>query len=149
MNPNRPARLNRAVLAVLGLLALLAGVVVLLAGIGILATLLPMVPIRSDVPLLPGNLSLPGWVPWAGAAAAVVVGLLVLRWLIAQTIRRPSSSDWQLAPDTATGTTHIDSDTAAEPLAPGDRRLPRRAVRDRTAHRATPTPPPLPEGHRR
>lgn len=114
MNPNRPARLNRAVLTLLGLIALAGGVFVVLAGAGILTMLLP---IRSDVPLLPVDLTLPGWVPWAGAAVAVIVGLLALRWLIAQTIRRPTSSDWQLAPDTHTGTTHIDSDAAAEPLA--------------------------------
>lgn len=114
MNPNRPARLNRAVLAVLGVLALAAGAFVLLTGTGVLAAQLP---VRSDVPLLPADLSLPGWVPWAGAAVAIVVGLLALRWLVAQTIRRPAHSDWQLAPDTRTGTTHIGSDAAAAPLA--------------------------------
>ncbi|MGH3993475.1 MAG: alkaline shock response membrane anchor protein AmaP, partial [Pseudonocardiaceae bacterium] len=54
--------------------------------------------------------------PWAVAAAAIIVALLSLRWLIAQAIRRPRGGDWQLAPDTSTGGTHIGSDTAAEPL---------------------------------
>ncbi len=116
MNPNRPARLNRAVLTLLGLIALAVGVFVVLAGAGILAVLLP-IPVRADVPLLPVNPNVPGWGPWVGAAAAVVVGLLALRWLIAQTIRRPAGSDWQLAADTHIGTTRINSDTAAEPLA--------------------------------
>lgn len=114
MNPNRPARLNRAILAILGLLTLVVGAIVVLTGTGVLAAVLP---IRADVPLLPADLSLPGWVPWAGAAIAGVIGLLALRWLIAQAIRRPASSDWQLASDTHAGATHIDSDTAAAPLA--------------------------------
>jgi hypothetical protein len=60
----------------------------------------------------------PGWGPSAAAAAvAVVIGLLALRWLIAPTIRRPASSNWQLSPNTTTGTTHIDSHAAVGPLA--------------------------------
>jgi hypothetical protein len=114
MNPNRPARLNRTVLALLGLLCLAAGGVVLLIGTGLLGDLLP---VPADAPLLPAGLVLPGWAPSAVAAVAVVIGLLALRWLIAQTIRRPASSNWQLSPDTTTGTTHIDSDAAARPLA--------------------------------
>jgi hypothetical protein len=114
MNPNRPARLNRTVLALLGLLCLAAGGVVLLIGTGLLGDLLP---VPADAPLLPPRLVLPGWGPSAVAAVAVVIGLLALRWLIAQTIRRPASSNWQLSPDTTTGTTHIDSDAAVRPLA--------------------------------
>jgi hypothetical protein len=61
----------------------------------------------------------PGWGPSAAAAVAVavVIGLLALRWLIAPTIRRPASSNWQLSPDTTTGATHIDSHAAVGPLA--------------------------------
>ena len=114
MNPNRPARLNRALLAVLGLLTLTAGAFVLLAGTGILRAVLP---IQSDGPILATVTAPPPWVPWVGAAVAVVVGLLALRWLIAQTIRRPRTGTWQLAPDTSAGTTHIGSDTAVAPLA--------------------------------
>jgi hypothetical protein len=114
MNPNRPARLNRTVLAVLGLVCLAAGGVVLLIGTGLLGNLLP---VPADAPLLPPGLVIPGWGPSAVAAVAVVIGLLALRWLIAQTIRRPAGSNWQLSPDTATGTTHIDSHAAVRPLA--------------------------------
>ena len=114
MNPNRPARLNRTVLALLGLLCLAAGGVVLLIGTGLLGNLLP---VPADAPLLPPGLVIPGWGPSAVAAVAVVIGLLALRWLIAQTIRRPAGSNWQISPDTTTGTTHIDSDAAARPLA--------------------------------
>lgn len=114
MNPNRPARLNRAILGILGLLLLVVGAFVVLAGTGVLAAVLP---IHADGPLLPADLSVPGWAPWAGAVLAIVTGLLALRWLIAQTIRRPTSSTWQLAPDAEVGATFIDSDTAAAPLA--------------------------------
>lgn len=114
MNPNRPARLNRTVLALLGLLCLAAGGVVLLVGTGLLGGLLP---VPADAPLLPPGPVVPRWGPAAVAAVAVVIGLLALRWLIAQTIRRPASSNWQLSPDTTTGTTHIDSDVAVRPLA--------------------------------
>jgi hypothetical protein len=114
MNPNRPAQLNRAILGILGLLLLIVGALVVLAGTGVLATVLP---IRADGPLLPADLSFPGWVPWAGAVLAIVIGLLALRWLIAQTMRRPTTSEWQLAPDVHAGATYIDSDTATAPLA--------------------------------
>lgn len=115
MNPNRPARLNRTLLALLGLLCLASGGVVLLVGTGLLGDLLA---VPTDAPLLPPGLVLPGWGPSVVVVAvAVIVGLLALRWLIAQTIRWPASSNWQLSPDTTTGTTHIDSDTAVRPLA--------------------------------
>jgi len=48
---------------------------------------------------------------------SVLGGLLALRWLIAQTVRRPAGSNWQLSPDTSTGTTHIGSAAAVRPLA--------------------------------
>jgi hypothetical protein len=114
MNPNRPARLNRTVLALLGLLCLAAGGLVLLVGTGLLSGLLPVPP---DAPLLPPGLVLPGWGPAAVAAVAIVIGLLAVRWLFAQAIRRPASSNWQLSSDPTGGTTQIDSDTAARPLA--------------------------------
>jgi hypothetical protein len=115
MNPNRPARLNRAVLAILGVLTLAAGGFVLLLGTGVLRVSAP-VPMSADAPLIPANTTLQSWVPWAVAPAAAIVALLALRWLVAQTMRRPRSRDWQLAPDTRHGSTRIDSDAAAEPL---------------------------------
>ncbi|TWF78937.1 hypothetical protein FHX44_114861 [Pseudonocardia hierapolitana] len=114
MNPNRPARLNRTVLALLGLLCLAAGAVVLLIGTGRLGGVLP---VAADAPLLPPGLVVPGWGPPGAAAVAVIIGLLALRWLIAQTVRRPAGSNWQLSPDTSTGTTHIGSAAAVRPLA--------------------------------
>lgn len=115
MNPNRPARLNRVTLAILGVLALAAGGFVLLVGTGVLRVPVP-VPVAAGAPLIPADEALRSWVPWAVAPAAAVVALLSLRWLVAQTIHRPRSRDWQLAPDTRHGSTHIGSDAAVEPL---------------------------------
>jgi hypothetical protein len=128
MNPNRPARLNRSVLALLGLLCLAAGAVVLLAGTGLLGNRLP---VPADAPLLPPGPALPGWGTAVVSAVAVIVGLLALRWLIAQMIRLPAGGSWQLSPDTTTGTTHLDSDAAAGPLADDIEDLP--GVRSATA----------------
>jgi hypothetical protein len=114
VNPNRPARLNRAVLAVLGLVLLVLGVGGLLAGLGRAPAWLP---VRADVPLLPADLAAPEWAPWAGAAVAVVVGLAALRWLVAQAVRVPAGGTWQLADDPRAGTIVLTTADAAAPLA--------------------------------
>lgn len=119
MNPNRPARLNRVVLAILGVLTLTAGGFVLLVGTGVLhasVSLPAPVPLSPGAPLVGARTTFLPWVPWAVVPAASVVALLSLRWLVAQTIRRPRGSEWQLAPDDGHGSTYIGSDAAAEPL---------------------------------
>lgn len=118
MNPNRPARLNRTLLALIGVLLVVSGLFLLAAGTGLWNRLTP-IPADWSAPTapLPTTGPLPTWAPWVAAAAAVVIGLLALRWLIAQTLRRPAGSDWQLATDTSRGATHLDSVTAAQPLA--------------------------------
>ena len=68
MNPNRPARLNRTVLALLGLLLLLAGAFVLLIGSGAGTAVAAGLPVAADAPPLALNADLPAWLPWAGAA---------------------------------------------------------------------------------
>ena len=74
-----PARLNRTLLFLIGLVLLAAGVFGLLFGTGVLRQVLPG--IDPSVPLLPADLTLPEWAPWVTLAVAVVVGLLALRWL--------------------------------------------------------------------
>jgi hypothetical protein len=113
MNPNRPARLNRTVLALLGLVLLLTGAAMLLVGSRAPAGL----PVRADVPLLPADREAPAWLPWAGAALAVVVGLGAVGWLVAQAVRVPAGATWQLVDDPRGGTTELDTSTAAAPLA--------------------------------
>jgi hypothetical protein len=117
MNPNRPARLNRTVLAVLGLLLLLTGAAVLLVGSGAAPAVAARLPVRADVPMLAAGFAAPAWLPWVGVAASVVVGLAALWWLAAQTARAPATGTWQLADDPRGGTTELDTATAAAPLA--------------------------------
>ena len=117
MNPNRPARLNRTVLALLGLLLLLAGAFVLLIGSGAGTAVAAGLPVAADAPPLALNADLPAWLPWAGAAAAVVVGLAALRWLVSQAVRVPPGANWQLADDANSGVTLLNTATAAAPLA--------------------------------
>jgi hypothetical protein len=116
MNPNRPARLNRIVLALLGLVLLLAGAFVLLVGSRATAVAAAL-HVAADVPLLPRNPHPPEWLPWAGAVAAVVVGLAALRWLTAQAARVPPGAEWQLADNPRTGVTLLNTAAAAAPLA--------------------------------
>src|SRR4051794_38879344 len=97
MNPNRPARLNRAVLAVLGLLLLLTGAVVLLVGSRPPPAITARLPVSADLPILPAGFLAPSWLPSVGLAAAVVVGLAALWWLVAQGARAPATDTWQLA----------------------------------------------------
>jgi len=117
MNPNRPARLNRAVLAVLGLLLLVTGAFVLLVGSGAVPAITGRLPVSADLPILPAGFLAPVWLPSAGLAAAVVVGLAALWWLAAQIARAPATDTWQLADDSRGGTTELDSATAAVSLA--------------------------------
>ena len=117
MNPNRPARLNRTVLAVLGLLLLLSGAFVLLVGSGAAPTATARLPVRADLPILPAGFTAGPWLPWIGLAAAVVVGVAALWWLVAQTVRAPPTGTWQLADDPRRGTTELNTAAAAAPLA--------------------------------
>ncbi|BBG05282.1 MULTISPECIES: hypothetical protein [Pseudonocardia] len=116
---NPPARLNRSLLLLIGLVLLIAGAAGLAFGSGSLRSLLPG--LDPSAPLLPGALDPPAWVPWVTLAAAVVVGLLALRWLLAQARRRPRTSDWTLpAAQVAgrdAGITRLHSDHAAAALA--------------------------------
>ena len=80
---NRPARLNRTLLAVAGLLLLAAGAFAITTAYGWLPLL------DRDRPLVPGTQLPPTWVLFVVVVGAVVLGLLVLRWLGAQALRRP------------------------------------------------------------
>ncbi|GEL20554.1 hypothetical protein [Pseudonocardia asaccharolytica] len=61
--PNRPARLNRALLILFGLLFFAAGVFVLTTGLAVLPAM------RPDDPGIPTQLALPGWASWAAVVA--------------------------------------------------------------------------------
>ncbi|QIZ38095.1 alkaline shock response membrane anchor protein AmaP [Saccharopolyspora sp. ASAGF58] len=109
-SPNRPARLNRILLVLIGVVLLAGGVCILASALGAMPLLAPEAPVVSTVP------PLAGWVPWVVAVVAVIVGLLCLRWLLAQTLRRAKTGTWQLSQNPRKGQTRLDTDTAAAPL---------------------------------
>lgn len=75
------ARVNRFGLALLGLVLIAAGAASLAAGAGVFGS----GPARAELfgGPIPGWLARP-WVPYAFAAAAIIVALVALRWLTAQ-----------------------------------------------------------------
>ena len=109
-SPNRPARLNRTLLALFGLMLLAAGAFQLTTAFGVLPLL------RPDALIIPTQLVVPGWAPWVGVVAAIIVGLLCLSWLLAQGLRRPKTGTWTLTDNPRPGTTKIAAHTAAAPL---------------------------------
>jgi hypothetical protein len=95
---NRPARLNRVLLALIGVTAIAAGVLVhFLEG-----------------PLIPGTV--PMWSWYVVAAVAIVVGLLLLRWLLAQLAVRPPARTWQLESAPERGRTELRTSVAIAPF---------------------------------
>ncbi|WP_405493274.1 alkaline shock response membrane anchor protein AmaP [Nocardia sp. NBC_00511] len=108
---NRPARLNRALLALIGLLLQAAGGYAVAAHGG-------RVPwVETGDRLVPGTAVPPTWVLVVIVIAAIVLGLLCLRWLALQRNRLPRPVSWELAtPDTA-GTTTLASSVAADAVA--------------------------------
>ncbi|OOC00509.1 hypothetical protein B0293_42660, partial [Amycolatopsis azurea DSM 43854] len=87
---NRPAGLNRTVLAFFGLVLIAAGAFALLTHFGTLTVL------RPESALVAETVQPPTWTLYAAAAASVVLGLLVLRWLVAQLTRKPKTHTWRL-----------------------------------------------------
>ncbi|MEU0535774.1 alkaline shock response membrane anchor protein AmaP [Amycolatopsis tolypomycina] len=107
---NRPARLNRALLALVGLVLLAAGGFAVATHFGAVRVLAP------DSPLVPGTATPPTWTLYVTAAVAVVLGLLLLRWLLAQLARKPKSHTWRFESDPHTGRTELAASTAIQPF---------------------------------
>ncbi|WP_067564134.1 hypothetical protein [Nocardia acidivorans] len=105
---NRPARLNRALLAFTGLLLLAAGGYVIAANRDRLGW------IDSGAPVVPGTGAPPNWVLVVIIAGAVVLGLLCLRWLFTQLFRLPRAVEWELATAGSAGATLLPSSVAAD-----------------------------------
>ncbi|MGM7648491.1 alkaline shock response membrane anchor protein AmaP [Nocardia sp. JW2] len=108
---NRPARLNRGLLGLLGLTLATAGGLLIAAHLGAFAR------ISRDSPLVPGTAEPPRWVFFLAVAGAVVLALAALRWLAAQFTRLPKQTVWQLGDSTEQGYTRLGSAAAAEPVA--------------------------------
>ncbi|WP_116201745.1 alkaline shock response membrane anchor protein AmaP [Amycolatopsis circi] len=107
---NRPAALNRALLAVFGIVLLAAG------GFGLATHFRVLRLVDPAAPIVPGTGEPPGWVFYVIAAAAIVVGLLALRWLIAQLAHRPRTKLWRFETDPAHGRTELHADIAVAPF---------------------------------
>jgi hypothetical protein len=107
---NRPVRLNRALLALIGLLLIAAGGFAGALHFGKLAVLAP------EAPLVPGTALPPTWAWYTAAAVVVLLGLLLLRWLAAQLTRKPKTHTWHFATDPDRGRTELSPGTAIEPF---------------------------------
>jgi hypothetical protein len=107
---NRPARLNRTLLALTGAVLLAGGAFVVLVGFAVIPVL------GSGSRLLPTTEIGTSWAPYA-AVVAVVVGLACLAWLAVQPTHRPRTGIWRLpTADPDTGETTIDAEVAVVPL---------------------------------
>ncbi|WP_406324149.1 hypothetical protein [Streptomyces sp. NBC_01637] len=107
---NRPARLNRTLLAVFGVLLLASSSFALAAHFGQLTFL------DSDTTLTPATAEPPTWALWIAAATAIVLGLLILRWIVAQLTRRPKTHTWHLEQHPERGSTELAANTATAPF---------------------------------
>lgn len=108
---NRPARLNRSLLALLGGALLAAGAFTLAAYSGWLGWVDP------ETPLVPGTAAPPDWVFWLVITGATVLALLCLRWLVAQLFRMPRPVSWRMEADGSAGRTVLSSHTVATAVA--------------------------------
>ncbi|WP_316574988.1 Asp23/Gls24 family envelope stress response protein [Nocardia canadensis] len=107
---NRPARLNRGVLALLGIVLATAGGLLIAAHFGAFR-------VSPATPLAPGTEEPPSIVFYLVIAGAVVLALISLRWLAAQFTRLPKRAVWQLGDTAGHGGTILGSGTAADAVA--------------------------------
>ncbi|WIX98382.1 alkaline shock response membrane anchor protein AmaP [Amycolatopsis mongoliensis] len=108
---NRPAALNRTLIAFFGLLLVAAGAI----PAAIRFRRLPV--LGDDRPLVPGTDLPPTWVLYVTAAAGIVVALAGLRWLAAQLARKPRSRVWRFETDPDAGGTELATTAAVAPFA--------------------------------
>lgn len=111
MTLNRPARLNRTLVALTGLLLLVAGGYAIAANRGRLGW------VDSDSALTPGTGAPPRWAVAVIVVGAVVLACLCLRWLSAQVFRLPRAVEWELSSGDSAGATVLSSSVAADAVA--------------------------------
>ncbi|HZZ45277.1 MAG TPA: alkaline shock response membrane anchor protein AmaP [Pseudonocardia sp.] len=117
----RPARLNRVLLGLSGLILLAAGLFELAFALSPLGR--QIAALSPKAPLLWPNVVAPWWLPWAGALLCLFVAVFSVRWLMAQAQRRPEKRVWRLPTEPGhrehhdTGRTLLDTDHAASAVA--------------------------------
>ncbi len=109
-NLNRPARLNRGLLGLVGVVLLVAGAFTVATHFGLL-TVFP-----RDAPLVPEMADPPTWAFYVAATVAIVLGLLCLGWLLAQLARTPKTHTWRFEQNPAQGRTELAAGTAIAPF---------------------------------
>lgn len=109
-NVNRPAGLNRGLLAVIGIVLVAGGGIALSTYFGWSGLFDP------TAPLVPGTALPPTWALYVTTVVAVLVAVGCLLWLGAQFTRKPKTRTWHLETDPARGHTDIAPGTAVRPL---------------------------------
>jgi hypothetical protein len=109
---NRPARANRTLLIVLGIVVLAAGAFSLLTSYGVL----PTPGFGPDRPVITSGAPPLSWVRYVVVVVAILLGLACLWYLSRQTRRRPKARTWRLSGNAETGYTRLHTATAIEPL---------------------------------
>jgi hypothetical protein len=106
---NRPAQLNRVLLALAGLALDVAGGYVLAAHFGRLGW------VDTRATLVAHDAARPTWVLWTVAAVAVAAGLGCLRWAIVQLPRPERRARWSARAMDSGDTAVLDTRTACAP----------------------------------
>ena len=124
----RSGLLNRAWLAVIGLLVLLAGIVAALIALGLLARITTAIGIGLGVPVTSSKVLGPGVgaffdQPVAVGLLGVILGVIGLAWLMAQVPRTNAAKPFRLQDDAARGVTICRADVLTDAVEADAERL--------------------------
>ena len=124
----RSGLLNRALLAVIGLVVLLAGIVAALIALGLLARITTAIGIGLGVPVTSSKVLGPGVgaffdQPVAVGLLGVILGVIGLAWLMAQIPRTNAAKPFRLQDDAARGVTICRADVLTDAVEADAERL--------------------------
>ena len=124
----RSGPLNRAWLAVIGLVVLLAGIVAALIALGLLARIITAIGIGLGVPVTSSKVLGPGVgaffdQPVAVGLLGVILGVIGLAWLMAQIPRTNAAKPFRLQDDAARGVTICRADVLTDAVEADAERL--------------------------
>ena len=124
----RSGLLNRAWLAVIGLVVLLAGIVAALIALGLLARIITAIGIGLGVPVTSSKVLGPGVgaffdQPVAVGLLGVILGVIGLAWLMAQIPRTNAAKPFRLQDDAARGVTICRADVLTDAVEADAERL--------------------------